>query len=156
MGGEMIEKMDTETLLFIDESKNIDHEIDMKNYKWVTSCGNDVYNDFPFKKWQLKNFFYEISYEAESLFLGLQQDKVIDRLMFSVCKILRCINQIKPENSDELIHNSMYNGKMFKWVRNLGMLGISLEKVSPKTKVKKKYQDISEIGSESQISNVKF
>ena len=30
MGGEMIEKMDTETLLFIDESKNIDHEIDTK------------------------------------------------------------------------------------------------------------------------------
>ena len=102
MRGEMIEKMDTETLLFIDESKNIDHEIDMKNYKWVTSGGNDVYNDFPFKKWQLKNFFYEISYETESLFLGLQQDKEIDRLMFSVCEILRCINQTKPENSDSV------------------------------------------------------
>ena len=55
---EIAEKMDLETLLFVDNSKNPDNEIDEKNYKWVTS--GDGYNEFPFKKWQLKNFFYEL------------------------------------------------------------------------------------------------
>ena len=103
---EIIENIDTETLLFIDNSKNIDMEIDTTNYKWVTS--GDGYDDFPLKKWQLKNFFYEIACETESLFLEIQQDMGIERLILSVCKILKCINQIKPENSDDLIHNSKY------------------------------------------------
>ena len=103
---EIAEKMDLETLLFVDNSKNPDNEIDEKNYKWVTS--GDGYNEFPFKKWQLKNFFYEIAHETETLFLGFQQDMGIEKLILSVCKMLRCINLIKPDNSDDLIRNAIY------------------------------------------------
>ena len=83
---EIIENIDTETLLFIDNSKNIDIEIDTTKYKWVAS--GEGYDDFPLKKWQLKNFFYEIASETEALFLGVQQDMGIERLILSVCKIL--------------------------------------------------------------------
>ena len=39
MSGKMLERMDAETLLFIDESKNTNHGIETKNYKWVTRRG---------------------------------------------------------------------------------------------------------------------
>ena len=48
----------------------------------------------------------------------------------------------------EMLYTILNAEKMFKRVRNVSMLGISLEKFAPNTEIKKKYQDMLKIGSE--------
>ena len=57
---EIYEKIDSETLLLIDNSMNIDYETHHRNYKWAKSGEDDEYNNSPFRKWQLKDFFLRI------------------------------------------------------------------------------------------------
>ena len=108
MKDEINDKIDSETLRLIDNSMNINYEIHPGNYKWCKSGEDDEYNNFPFKKWELKNFFYELSQETEITFLSFSQDMGVERLLLSTCKVLRCFHTIKPNNSDDLIDNVVF------------------------------------------------
>ena len=120
------EIIDSETLLFIDNSLNIDNDLDPRNYKWVKSGEDDDFNNYPFRKWQLKWFFRELSEEQESLLLGFTQDLGIERLLLSVCKILRCIHTIEPESSDDLIDNAPFQ-RLIEQIQCIDMPYISRE-----------------------------